>query len=133
MRATLSLQYLTRCSRLLSKVLQAGWPIVFSSAMSPVACCQGCCRLVGPSRPLCHIANCLLCPADRLGFRIFQLTLSKPGRHPTYVRLGDTVTWPRWGCRVLVLVGRLLLATSFSPLCRNPFRYAPMGRTWNGL
>ncbi|RZR76248.1 hypothetical protein BHM03_00000913 [Ensete ventricosum] len=86
----------------------------------PVACYQGCCRLVGPSHSLCHGASRLLsrvpqagqpvasalpcrqsccwppavrCATDRLGLRIFQLTLHRPGQHPMYVRLSDTMTW----------------------------------------
>ncbi|RRT65489.1 hypothetical protein B296_00010443 [Ensete ventricosum] len=56
-----------------SGVLQAGRPVTFASAMSPVACCQGCCRLVDLSRPLCHAADhaaALLATRCQLGWML---------------------------------------------------------------
>ncbi|RRT53673.1 hypothetical protein B296_00037281 [Ensete ventricosum] len=70
--------YLTRRQLPAVGVLQAGRPVAFTlpcrqslavrgvadwsacrihSAMPPTACCQGCRKLVGPSRPLCHAAS----------------------------------------------------------------------------
>ncbi|RWW17959.1 hypothetical protein GW17_00018098 [Ensete ventricosum] len=64
-------------------------------AMPPAALSARC---VHSAMLLAMLSHCrppaVRCTTDRSGFRIFQLTLPWPGRHSTYVRLGDTVTWP---------------------------------------
>ncbi|RRT39587.1 hypothetical protein B296_00033029 [Ensete ventricosum] len=91
--------------------------------MLSVACRQGRCNLVGPSRSLCYVASrlssgalqvgrpvafalpCHQSPAvegaaDRSRFRVSQSALPRPVRLPTCVRLGNTVTWSKWGCHI---------------------------------
>ncbi|RWV86487.1 hypothetical protein BHE74_00043251 [Ensete ventricosum] len=121
-----------------SGVLQVGWPVTFSSAMPPVACCQGCCRLVDLSRPLCHAAShaaALL--ATRCQVCYGSIEIPDLPVDLTKVRSASNVrsTWQHCdmakrhgrsgGCRVLVLVD-LSLFIILSP-SQKSFLLCPYG------